>query len=194
MFRRSAAVTFLALLAAAPSVQAHRLEAEATVRPFGIVQVESWFETGDVPKAAAVEVFRGGGERLMGGKTDDQGMFIFAYADAEPLRVVVNAGAGHRAEVQVKRTDLERNAVATRALQTWLAGMMPEPSPYLAAALLVEVRSEGTPALPPASPTAERQTGPQFGRLALGVGSLLLVAGGAVLLRRLRQGGRNQNR
>lgn len=62
MFRRSAALSPLALLCAIiavlatrAGVRAHRLEAEAILRPFGVVQVESWFETGDVPKSARVE-------------------------------------------------------------------------------------------------------------------------------------------
>jgi nickel transport protein len=97
------------LLATPGTAGAHRLEAEATVRSFGTVEVEAWFETGDTPKAAQVQVFRADGRLLTEGKIDDQGRFTFTYTDPEPLRVVVNAGIGHRAEVRISKAYLERD-------------------------------------------------------------------------------------
>jgi nickel transport protein len=181
MFRRSAAVTLLAVLTITAAVQAHRLEAEATVRPFGIVQVESWFETGDTPKSATVEVFRSDGRLLTSGRLNEQGIFTFSYPDTDPLRIVVNAGVGHRAEVQVKSIDLKLSSMVSRDIQTWLACATPEPSPYLAAALYGNVHPEGALTPPP-----ERRTGPQYSNLALGLGILLLIGGGTMILRKAR--------
>jgi hypothetical protein len=40
------------------------------------------------------------GDRVVAeGRTDDQGRFVFDYPGAGPLRVVMSAGAGHRAEI-----------------------------------------------------------------------------------------------
>jgi cobalt/nickel transport system permease protein len=92
--------------AAAP-VQAHRLDADYRVRPDGKVQVESWFDVGGkAPAGAKVQVFRPNGELLDGGVLDEQGIFVFALKDAENLKVVVSAGAGHRAEFAIPKDKL----------------------------------------------------------------------------------------
>jgi hypothetical protein len=48
-----------------------------------------------------VQVFNHGDELLTEGKADDEGVFVFAYAGPGPLRVVANAGAGHRTECTI---------------------------------------------------------------------------------------------
>ena len=63
------------------------------------MQVESWFDIGGAsPKGARVQVFHSEGEPLTQGRLDANGIFIFSVTKAEPLRVVVSAGDGHRAE------------------------------------------------------------------------------------------------
>ncbi|MBY0522624.1 MAG: hypothetical protein K2R98_04475 [Gemmataceae bacterium] len=152
------------------------------MRPFGFVQIESWYETGDSPKDAKVEVFDASGKLLATGKIDDKGLFIFSAADATPLRIVVNAGAGHRAVVNVEIDKLKQGAEQTRAICTWIACATPQPSPYLNAALLVEVQS--VPSAPPSEP---RETGPQVPKLALGIGILATIAAVVTVLRRVRR-------
>jgi len=99
-----------ALLAGAADARAHRLEVDYTVRPGQKVQVESWFDlTGKPPPGAQVQVFRDNGDLVTEGVVDDQGIFVFSYTKAEPLRVVVSAGAGHRAEVHIPAQDLARS-------------------------------------------------------------------------------------
>src|SRR5262249_44559400 len=98
-------------LATPGAARAHRLEAEYRTLPDGRVQVESWFDlTGDSPEGAAVRVFRGDGELLTEGKLDAKGLFTFRPRAAEPLRVVVSAGAGHRKELQITSAELERTS------------------------------------------------------------------------------------
>jgi hypothetical protein len=179
MPRRFAALIVLLLLAG--EAHAHRLEAQLFVRPFGFIQVDSWYETGDIPKAAKVEVFGPNGELLTTGRLDERGTFLFSYAGSGPLRVVVNAGAGHLATEHVKPADLTRAAEDTRAIYTWIACLTPSPSPFLATPLLVEIRA--APSMPPVAP---RDTGPQYGKLLLGVGILLAVAAAALGWRRRR--------
>jgi hypothetical protein len=182
MFRRSGPLTTAVLLLLAGPAHAHRLEAEAVVRPFGLVQVESWYETGDLPRSARVEVFGPDGQRLLEGRTDNQGAFVFPYGGAGPLRVEVNAGAGHLAKVRVTAEQLRQGAEQTRAVRTWIACVTPAPTPFAIAPLLVEVRS-----IPPTTPPPPPEVGIQFGKLALGVIILLGVAAGAMGLRKLRQ-------
>jgi hypothetical protein len=41
---------------------------------------------------------------------DDQGCFVFAFDEAEPLEVTINAGAGHRKSFVIPRERLEQTA------------------------------------------------------------------------------------
>jgi len=88
------------------SALAHRLNAQAFVLPKQRVQIESWFSSGEPARGARVEVFRPGRQIVASGQMNDQGVFVFDYAMAEPLTVVISAGAGHRAEVGVTREEL----------------------------------------------------------------------------------------
>lgn len=182
MHRRCAAL--IVLLLAAGEAHAHRLEAQAFVRPFGMVRIESWYETGDAPKGAKVEVFDAADAVLATGHLDGDGVWAFPYAGAGPLRIVVNAGAGHVATVRLKPEELARGAAESRALGTWLACLTPTPSPWLTAALMVDTAA--TPLSEPAPPLPPRATGPQWRNLALGLGVLAAVMFLALALRKRR--------
>ena len=96
------------LLFAAGTANAHRLEAECKVLPKEKkVKVESWFETGDSPKNATVQVFRSDKTLLVEGKLNDDGVFTFRYDTADTLGIVVNAPGGHRKELTVPKRALE---------------------------------------------------------------------------------------
>lgn len=113
MHRRFVALTLgvLAALVTAGNAAAHRLDAEYRVLPGKMVRVESWFETGDSPKGAQVQVFREGGELLVQGGMSSQGLFLFAYEQAEPLKVVIDA-RDHRKELAIAAADLAVPAAA----------------------------------------------------------------------------------
>lgn len=168
-------VFLFVILGPSSFVFAHRLNVEAAIQPFGAVQVETWFETGDSPKAAKVQVFTFDGRLLTEGHCDERGCFVFAYAGTEPLRVVVNAGAGHRAEAAVSSEMLAKHAICLAA-----ACLAPPPL-LLAGPLLVRLKVSDLSA---PSPLVERNTGAPIGRLAVGVGALLAVA--TVVLMRQR--------
>jgi len=171
--------TLLGLLGGPGVARAHRLEAQAFVRPFGVVQVESWYETGESPKGARLEVFGPDGMPVAEGKLDANGVFTFRYAGAGPLRVVVSAPGGHRAETTVPHGELVGGIVAG-----WFAGAVPAPTtPYVTATFFWE---PGGGPLPTPAPTVERPSGPQTGRLLLGVALLAALAGGALLLKKAR--------
>jgi hypothetical protein len=81
--------------------EAHRLEADYHVLPDHRIQVESWFDlTGESPKDARVQVFTGNGDLIAQGNLDEDGIFVFGYADKHALRVVVSAGE-HRKELAI---------------------------------------------------------------------------------------------
>jgi cobalt/nickel transport system permease protein len=154
------------LLSAAPA-RAHRLEAEAKVLPGGQVRVESWFDlTGDSPKGAKVEVLRPDGTTLAAGELDDRGQFVFRVEKAEPLKVVVSAGGGHRKELVIPLTQLEQTAVAPQAP----AGVPPA----------------GGAAAPPA-PLADRSARVTVKDVLVGVGFVLAAAAFLLSLRNARQ-------
>jgi nickel transport protein len=108
---RSLTVLLLALLAvtiSARAAHAHRLDAQAFLLPDHQVQIQSWFDNGNVPRGATVQVFHANGQLLAEGRLDEKGHFLFAFAVAEPLRVVVAAGGGHRKELTLSAADLEQ--------------------------------------------------------------------------------------
>jgi len=165
---------------------AHALEAAAVVRPGWQVQVESWYETGDAPGGARVEVFGGNGRLISEGRLNARGIHVFTCLDPGPLRIVVNAGAGHRAEATVPAATLARSAVGTISACT-----PPTPAPFLAAALLTPMPAPTAPiVVEDIAPVVQRRTGPQWKNLLLGVGALAGIAALAVMWQRLRGLGR----
>lgn len=151
---------------------AHRLDAQCFVRPSWQVQVESWYETGEAPRGARVEVFRTDGQLLTTGKLDRNGVFVFSYKELQALKVVVTS-VGHRAEAPVTAEALERAAVCT-----CVASLPPTP-PFLAAALLSSPETSGSAHNEPiqlAEPIADHRSSVRWGNALLGVGGLLAVA------------------
>lgn len=146
---------------------AHKLEVTALPRPGWLVQVDCWFETGDSPAGARVQVLDAAGHEVTAGTVDERGLFAFRYVDTAPLRIVVNAGAGHREETRLTREVLTRQATCTV-----VAGLAA--SPWEVAALVVPI-DQGGPA-PTLEPAAARATGPQWLKLGLGAGVLLAIA------------------
>jgi cobalt/nickel transport system permease protein len=119
----------LGMLWAATPAHAHRLEADYRVRPDGQVQVESWFDLGgNAPAGARVQVFRPNGDVLAEGALDEQGIFVFAPQAVEDLRVVVSAGAGHRAELAISQFALPQGLPASAATT---AGAAAPPTPMI---------------------------------------------------------------
>lgn len=145
----------------ASPAQAHRLLAEYGVLPSGQVQVESWFDiTGDSPQGATVQVFGTNGELVTEGHLDDKGRFVFTPPAAETLRIVVNGGPGHRAELKVTADTLRSPVSATPAT---------------------------APGAPVAAPTANREARFSPKDVLLGVTFLLALAAFVLSVRNARQ-------
>ncbi len=101
-------LAILSTLLAANPAQAHRLDAGYFVLPDRQVRIESWFDLGGIPHGAKVQVFRPSRELLAEGQLDANGYFVFHFTEAEPLEVIVSAGAGHRKTFVIPREELEQ--------------------------------------------------------------------------------------
>jgi hypothetical protein len=158
---------------------AHKLNAGAVLLPAWQVQVEGWYETKEPASNAAVRVLDAAGKRIMEGTMDDRGIFIFSYENVQFLRIVINAGGGHRAEV-----NLEADQMRQHVLLTSIACM--QPAPLLAAPLLVPVRLAEAPS-PAPLPLVDRKGGGRAMNLVIGVAILAGIAAVAVQWKRMQQ-------
>lgn len=99
---------FAVLISATPA-HAHRLQADYFLVADRQVRIESYFDDGRTPQSATVEVRRSDGRLLVKGPVDDKGCFVFAFGEAEPLEVTINAGAGHQKTFVIPREHLDKS-------------------------------------------------------------------------------------
>ena len=109
---RCAPIRWRSLLAALPGVvilllsvvpnmtEAHNVSLFAWVEDDHVF-TQSKFSGGRWAKNARIEVYNASGEKLLEGRTDDQGRFAFRPPRPEALRIVLLAGSGHRGEWRV---------------------------------------------------------------------------------------------
>lgn len=70
------------------------------------VFTESKFSGGRKATGAKVAVFDRAGTQLLEGKTDEEGGFSFGIPKLTDLRIVLNAGTGHRAEWTITESEI----------------------------------------------------------------------------------------
>jgi nickel transport protein len=88
----------VALLILVPALaRAHKVTVFAWVEG-DRVYTESKFSGGRVAKDARIEVYNAAGEKLLEGRTDDEGKFAFKPPRPEDLQIVLIGGTGHRNE------------------------------------------------------------------------------------------------
>lgn len=100
-------LTLIIIAALTAPAQAHRLDAQAFLLPGKRVRVESWFSSGDPAHGATARVFGRGNQLITEGKLDQQGVWVFSYTDQLPVRIVVDAGAGHLKELNFNAADFD---------------------------------------------------------------------------------------
>ncbi|MCX7822875.1 MAG: hypothetical protein N2260_05475 [Syntrophobacterales bacterium] len=101
-------LTTVFFLLASSTAFPHKIQIFAYVNG-GKIFVESYFADGSPVRGGAVEAYSKDGSKVMEGKTDDKGMFSFPIPkDPLGLKIVVDAGMGHRAEYTLKKEDLGR--------------------------------------------------------------------------------------
>ena len=104
--------TVLCLAVIVPQAFAHKVILTAYVEG-DTVFVESGFSDGTLCNNAEIVVFDPSGKKLQEGKTDENGKFSFKPARRTDLRLVLNAGMGHRDEYIVRADDLPELAAET---------------------------------------------------------------------------------
>ena len=87
-----------------PIALAHKASIFAWVQG-DTIHTQSKMTGGKRPKQALVEVFDENGTLLVQGRTDAQGQFSFPTPQKSDLKIVLNAGAGHRATWSLNRDD-----------------------------------------------------------------------------------------
>jgi nickel transport protein len=67
---------------------------------------EAYYVDGSKVKNGKIEVFAKDGRKLLEGKTDEQGIFSFIIPEKTDLKIVLYAGIGHRAEIEIPANEL----------------------------------------------------------------------------------------
>ena len=80
----------------------------------GKVYTESYYVDGTKCKNSEVEIYNKDGQKLLTGKTDEKGEFSFVPPCEGPLKIVLNASMGHRAETVVSKQDLAEGNAAPK--------------------------------------------------------------------------------
>jgi len=89
-------ILLLTIMVFSPDAHAHKATIFAWVQG-NTIHTQSKMMGGKRPNQALVDVFDANGSLLLQGKTDDQGQFSFPAPQKSYLKIVLNAGAGHRA-------------------------------------------------------------------------------------------------
>lgn len=98
------AVLVLVLLAGGDA-RAHRVNLFAWVEG-DTVRVECKYPDGTKVRNGVIKVYDSSGKELLNGKTTDQGEFSFKVPQRDDLKIVLEAGMGHRAEWPLSKQDL----------------------------------------------------------------------------------------
>ncbi|MEJ2170814.1 MAG: hypothetical protein P8X90_35430 [Desulfobacterales bacterium] len=99
------------LLLPAQNTLAHRVNVFAWVEG-DTVFVESKFAAGRKVNGGKIIVTDSKGVELLTGKTDDQGEFSFKIPQKTELKIILEAGMGHRAEWTIPVSEMESVSVA----------------------------------------------------------------------------------
>jgi len=95
----------IGILFAAVAASAHRVNIFAWVEG-DTVLVECKYPDGTKVHEGVIRVLDSAGKELLKGKTNDKGEFSFKVPKIDDLKVVLEAGMGHRAEWPISKQDL----------------------------------------------------------------------------------------
>lgn len=85
--------------------QAHKVNIFAYAEG-GTVFTESYFPDGKRVRDGTLEVYDSQGQKLLEGKTDQEGKFSFPVPKKDDLKIVINASMGHKSEFVLKKDEL----------------------------------------------------------------------------------------
>ncbi|ADL12317.1 hypothetical protein [Acetohalobium arabaticum] len=106
----------IALILTLPAY-AHRVISYSYVEGDSVV-VEGAFDDGSPTKKAKVKVYNSSGKVINKGKTNAQGIYKFEVSKKDDLKIVLEAGMGHKAESNIKQEDLPEVANSSTQQQT----------------------------------------------------------------------------
>jgi len=95
----------LVFMALAPLASAHKVNVFAWVEG-NTVHVEGYFAGKKKAQDSLVEVFDSSGEKLLDGRTDQQGEFSFKIPKRTDLKIVLTASMGHKNDFLIPLSDL----------------------------------------------------------------------------------------
>ncbi len=87
------------------SAQAHKVNIFAYAEG-GTVYTESYFPDGKKVQDGTIEVYDSQGQKLLEGKTDQEGKFSFPVPKKDDLKIVIIASMGHKNEFVLKKDEL----------------------------------------------------------------------------------------
>ena len=138
---------FLSLLGLFPGdVSAHRVNLFAWVEG-NTVFVECKWPDGKRVTEGTIRVLDATGAELLTGKTDQEGNFSFKIPKQEDLKIVLEAGMGHRAEWTVRKEDLAAASKTENKAPMTLGEQTPksEPSPSASKEAALGTHGQGKP-------------------------------------------------
>ncbi len=161
------------------------------------VFTESKFSGGRKVTGGKVAVFDRQGTRLLEGKTDEKGEFSFRVPKLTDLKIVLNAGTGHRAEWTITESEISQAGSREEAREA-------APPPQASTDLCVRVdeireiidESLDRKLTPIVKMLAELQTkGPSMTEVIGGIGYIVGLMGIALyfLSRRKKEGGKDHD-
>jgi nickel transport protein len=99
------AVLFVVLSATGPAL-AHKVNLFAYAEE-GTIFTESYFPDGRAVEKGMVLVYDSSDKRLLKGVTDTEGVFNFAIPKVDDLKIVIDAGMGHKNSFTLKKAEVE---------------------------------------------------------------------------------------
>ena len=85
---------------------AHKVNLFAYVES-GIIYTESYFADGKRVENGTISVYDSQGTQLVAGDTNREGMFQFPIPKVDDLKIVIDAGMGHKSDIILKRKEVE---------------------------------------------------------------------------------------
>jgi nickel transport protein len=145
------------------------------------VFTESYFFGGKKIEGGLVEVFDPAGQKLLEGKTDQEGTFSFSIPEKTDLRLVLTASMGHRAEFTLKVEKADEAAPAPTAEPVKTTG---EPSPDTITvdmrqlrAIMEETMDQRMKPIYRSLADAQREENPSLSDIIGGIGYIIGIMG-----------------
>jgi len=154
----------------------------------GKIYIENYFSDGKRCKNCEIIVYDNiTGEKLLEGKTNIDGKFSFAPPKRTELKIVLNAGMGHRAEAIVQKSELE-GILKTETGQSKIKTQIGISESELRKIIREEVSKELQPIHQFLKKIAMDLTKPTLDKVLAGIGYILGIMGLIIYFRNRKNG------